>query len=52
LTLFRQVAKQEERALVIVTHDPKVRRVADRLIAIEDGRLMTPTPTTNPPARA
>lgn len=42
LTLFRQVAKQEGRSLVIVTHDPKVRRVADRLIAIQDGRLMNP----------
>lgn len=39
LDLFRTLAKEEERGLVIVTHDPKVRRVADRVVAIRDGRL-------------
>jgi len=39
LELFRALAKRENRALVIVTHDPKVRAVADRVVKIHDGRL-------------
>lgn len=39
LELFREVAKRDEKGLVIVTHDPKVRKVADRVVAIRDGRL-------------
>ena len=37
LELFRGLAKQENRALLIVTHDPKVRDVADRVVRIHDG---------------
>jgi ABC-type lipoprotein export system ATPase subunit len=37
--MFRALAKKENRALVIVTHDPKVRAVADRVVKIHDGRL-------------
>jgi putative ABC transport system ATP-binding protein len=39
LDMFRTLAKNEDRALVIVTHDPKVRNVADRVVKIHDGRL-------------
>jgi putative ABC transport system ATP-binding protein len=39
LALFRRLARQEDRALLIVTHDPKVREVADRIVRIRDGRL-------------
>ncbi len=39
LELFRDLAKAEDRGLVIVTHDPKVRAIADRVVAIRDGRL-------------
>ena len=39
LEMFRSLAKKENRALVIVTHDPKVRAVADRVVRIHDGRL-------------
>ncbi|HEX8152918.1 MAG TPA: ABC transporter ATP-binding protein [Thermoanaerobaculia bacterium] len=39
LEMFRNLAKQENRALVIVTHDPKVRTIADRVVKIHDGRL-------------
>jgi putative ABC transport system ATP-binding protein len=39
LELFRSLAKSESRGLVIVTHDPKVRAVADRVVGIRDGRL-------------
>ena len=40
LELFRDLAKSEGRALLIVTHDPKVRRIADRVVGIRDGRLV------------
>jgi putative ABC transport system ATP-binding protein len=40
LDLFRDLARREERALLIVTHDPKVRRIADRVIRVLDGRII------------
>jgi len=40
LEMFRTLAKQENRALVIVTHDPKVRSIADRVAKIQDGALV------------
>jgi putative ABC transport system ATP-binding protein len=39
LELFRELAKRENRGLLIVTHDPKVRSIADRVVTIRDGRL-------------
>jgi putative ABC transport system ATP-binding protein len=39
LDLFSELARSEGRSLLIVTHDPKVRRVADRVVRIEDGRI-------------
>ena len=39
LDLFRGLAKRERRALLIVTHDPKVRAVADRVLKIHDGLI-------------
>ncbi len=39
LDLFRDLARSEGRALVIVTHDPRVRTIADRVVTIRDGRL-------------
>jgi putative ABC transport system ATP-binding protein len=40
LELFRALAKREGRALLIVTHDPKVRDVADRVARIRDGVIL------------
>ncbi len=40
LELFRRLAKEQNRALVIVTHDPKVRAITDRVLQIRDGRLL------------
>ena len=34
LQLFRDLAKREQRSLLIVTHDPKVRDIADRVLRI------------------
>lgn len=39
LDLFSELARLEGRSLLIVTHDPKVRRVADRVVRIEAGRI-------------
>lgn len=39
LDLFRDLAKSEQKGLLVVTHDPKVRAVADRVVGIRDGRL-------------
>ena len=36
---LRDLAKRENKGLVIVTHDPKVRAVADHVVGIRDGRL-------------
>ncbi|MFZ4701019.1 MAG: ABC transporter ATP-binding protein [Candidatus Methylumidiphilus sp.] len=40
LQLFRQLVRQEGRALLIVTHDHQVRTIADRTLFIQDGRLV------------
>jgi putative ABC transport system ATP-binding protein len=39
LEMFRALAKKEDRALLIVTHDPQVRAVSDRVLQIRDGQL-------------
>lgn len=40
LELFRKLATAENRAILVVTHDPKVRAVADRVVSIRDGLLV------------
>jgi len=40
LDLFKQLARQENRAMLIVTHDQKVSEIADRVLTIRDGRLV------------
>jgi putative ABC transport system ATP-binding protein len=42
LDLFRELADGEGRGVLVVTHDPRVRRVADRVVGIRDGRLFDP----------
>jgi len=39
LEMFQALAKEENRGLLIVTHDPKVRTIADRVVQIADGRI-------------
>jgi putative ABC transport system ATP-binding protein len=39
LDLFRALAKKQNRALLIVTHDPKVRAISDRVVEIHDGKV-------------
>jgi putative ABC transport system ATP-binding protein len=39
LQLFRRLARAENRAVLVVTHDPKVRTVVDRVLTIREGQL-------------
>jgi putative ABC transport system ATP-binding protein len=39
LRLFRDLAHSQQRAVLVVTHDPKVRSVADRVLSLREGRL-------------
>ncbi|MFN8548131.1 MAG: ABC transporter ATP-binding protein [Candidatus Eisenbacteria bacterium] len=39
LELFRDLVRRENRALLVVTHDPAVRGISDRILRIRDGRL-------------
>jgi len=39
LTLFRELARRENRSLLIATHDPRVREVADRVVGMRDGQV-------------
>jgi putative ABC transport system ATP-binding protein len=39
--LFRQLADQQRAAIVMVTHDNKILDIADRVVTLEDGRLVT-----------
>jgi putative ABC transport system ATP-binding protein len=39
LDLFQTLARADKRALLIVTHDPKVRAVSDRVVQIRDGKI-------------
>ena len=40
IELFRRAAKEQDRGVLIVTHDPKVRPIADRVLQIRDGRIL------------
>ena len=38
--LLRDLAKQQGRTILIVTHDPRILDIADRVVAMEDGRII------------
>jgi putative ABC transport system ATP-binding protein len=38
--LFRRLADEHQAAIVMVTHDNKILDVADRIVNLEEGRLM------------
>jgi putative ABC transport system ATP-binding protein len=42
LEMLRRLAHQERRGVVIVTHDPRALAFADRIVKIEDGRILQP----------
>lgn len=51
MELFCMLAHQQQRAVVIVTHDTRIVHLADRIVHIEDGRIVpTPhVPSSSPP---
>lgn len=40
MTLLAQSARERRKAVVVVSHDTRLREIADRIIWMEDGRLM------------
>jgi len=50
MELMRDLAHKRQRAVVVVTHDPRVLEFADRTIRIEDGMIVDRSPETEVPA--
>ena len=48
LELFRDLVRDENRALLIVTHDPAVRPFVDRVVRIRDGRIVAAADPSSP----
>jgi len=44
MELLRDLASTEGRAVVVVTHDPRLERFADRVVRVEDGHIQSITP--------
>jgi ABC-type lipoprotein export system ATPase subunit len=40
MTLLAEVAKDESRGVLVVTHDPRILPFADRVVRIEDGKIV------------
>jgi putative ABC transport system ATP-binding protein len=40
MTVLAELAKDTSRAMFIVTHDPRIMPFADRILRIEDGRIV------------
>ena len=40
MTLLADIAKDPSRAVLVVTHDPRILPFANRVIHIEDGRIV------------
>lgn len=38
--LLKMAAKQYQQTIVLITHDHDIAQLADRIVRIEDGRLM------------
>ncbi|MCB0185324.1 MAG: ABC transporter ATP-binding protein, partial [Caldilineaceae bacterium] len=41
ITLLKQLAHQENSALILATHDREVARQADRVVAVESGSVVS-----------
>jgi putative ABC transport system ATP-binding protein len=48
MRLLRDLAKKQGRTILMVTHDPRILDIADRIVAMEDGRIVDGEP---PPRR-
>jgi putative ABC transport system ATP-binding protein len=52
MELFARLAHDQGRAVVIVTHDPRILPLADRIVHIEDGRIAPSESDARPPVFA
>ena len=50
MELLRKLAKEDGSTVVVVTHDPRIVDLADRIVHMEDGRLNNPDICPHPPA--
>jgi putative ABC transport system ATP-binding protein len=50
MELLRELATTEGRAVVVVTHDPRLERFADRVVRVEDGHIQAITSPAAPSA--
>ena len=50
MELFRELATTQGRAVVVVTHDPRLERFADRVVRVEDGEIQAITTTERTPS--
>jgi len=39
MRLLRRIAKEEQRSVIIVSHDQRIKEIADRVLWLEDGRF-------------
>jgi putative ABC transport system ATP-binding protein len=51
LALLREVCREQQIAVLLVTHDPQATAFADRVLELRDGRLGTYEPSPTRPAR-
>ena len=40
MRLLRRLAKEDNRSVIIVSHDQRIKEIADRVLWLEDGRFM------------
>jgi putative ABC transport system ATP-binding protein len=45
--LLRDLARSRSVPILLVTHDPRILDIADRIVAMEDGRIVTADPVRN-----
>ena len=50
IKLLHQAAKERGAAVVVVTHDPRLEAYADRIIHMEDGKMLSDTMVAPPPS--
>ena len=44
MDILAQIAKYQSRGVLVVTHDPRIVSFADRIVQIEDGRILSEAP--------
>src|SRR5207302_10239727 len=50
IRLLHQAAQERNAAVVVVTHDPRLEGHADRIIGLEDGRIVNDRMISAPPS--